>query len=35
MKKFFSGGGKFNIFFVIGVILIISDFFTLNIQLLL
>lgn len=27
MKKFFSGRGKFNIFFVIGVILIISDFF--------
>ena len=27
MKKFFSGGGKFNIFFVIGVILIISYFF--------
>ena len=27
MKKFFSGESKFNIFFVIGLILIISDFF--------
>lgn len=27
MKKFFSGESKFNIFFVIGLALIISDFF--------
>lgn len=27
MGKFFSSDGKFNIFFVIGLILIISDFF--------
>ena len=27
MKKFFWGESKFNIFFVIGLILIISDFF--------
>lgn len=27
MKKFFSGESKFNIFFVVGLILIISDFF--------
>ena len=27
MENFFSSNGKFNIFFVIGLILIISDFF--------
>ncbi|WP_195930808.1 MULTISPECIES: hypothetical protein [unclassified Clostridium] len=27
MKKFFSSEGKFNIFFVVGLILIISGFF--------
>ena len=27
LKEFFSGESKFNIFFVVGLILIISDFF--------